>query len=408
LTLCQKDSYLRTVDATVKTCVPGTKKKTFNVELDETVLFAEGGGQPADVGKIGDAQVSHVFRDQEGRVQHVVDRPLEVGTTQRVEIDWDRRYDHMTHHTAQHVVSALAEDLFGWMTKSWALGSKDVSVEFNTADGSGLKVEAGQIEALEKAVNHEVRLARKVSVQVVPRAEALGIERLRASAKSMPEGIEECRLVDIQDLDLNLCCGTHVNTLAEIQMIKFYAVENQRGGSRVFFKACDRLLSSIASSLTLEKQLTLSLSCGPELFPSKVDKMAVELKSTQKETAGLREELSTLLGKQLAADAKGPVAHLHHSEGTPKFSDQRFLFGIADTCRADLPDVWVLITNSPGPDQPGSFLLAGDPDATTKLGPAVAKLLGGKGGGRAGKFNGRFTSLAALPEALALLEPPTA
>ena len=82
---------------------PQTKDE-FEVELLDTVLFPEGGGQPSDTGALvalvdgqdGDAQprvtVRQVVRRNLDAV-HYVDQPLEVGTKVRVEVDMARRID---------------------------------------------------------------------------------------------------------------------------------------------------------------------------------------------------------------------------------------------------------------------------------------------------------------------------
>jgi hypothetical protein len=71
------------------------------VQLEDTVLFPEGGGQPADTGTVGGVAISNVYRTPEGLVLHVAAAPLEVGAEVVVEVDWDRRLDHMQHHSAQ-------------------------------------------------------------------------------------------------------------------------------------------------------------------------------------------------------------------------------------------------------------------------------------------------------------------
>ena len=130
--LCQKDTYAKTCKATVLRCekvqAPSTKKKgkskpkdAYDVVLSDTVLFPEGGGQPFDLGVIGDAAVTQVTND-DGVAVHRVSKPLNIGDEVDVTIDWDRRWAHATQHTAQHVASAVCEDWLGAPTLSWHLG----------------------------------------------------------------------------------------------------------------------------------------------------------------------------------------------------------------------------------------------------------------------------------------------
>ena len=62
--------------AVVTACTP--VENGFDVVLDQTVLFPEGGGQPSDTGTIGEAAVQHV-REENGEIYHRVDRALPVG-----------------------------------------------------------------------------------------------------------------------------------------------------------------------------------------------------------------------------------------------------------------------------------------------------------------------------------------
>ena len=68
--------------------------------LDDTILFPEGGGQPADRGRLGSVAVVDVQR-RGGEILHFLDSPIDAGRHQLV-LDWTRRFDHMQQHTAQH------------------------------------------------------------------------------------------------------------------------------------------------------------------------------------------------------------------------------------------------------------------------------------------------------------------
>ena len=162
LVACQRDSMLRTLVTTVVACeqkpkadAAGAKKKKkgsaekqvdlWLVQLEDTVLFPEGGGQPADTGTLAitgadsaPVRVSHVYRTPDGVVLHEVSSPIAVGASVMVTLDWERRFDHMQCHSAQHLISALAlrsgsispgRPEHKIKTHSWELGSSSVVVE---------------------------------------------------------------------------------------------------------------------------------------------------------------------------------------------------------------------------------------------------------------------------------------
>ena len=89
--LFYKDPYLKSFEATVTSCSEG--KNGFEVVLDDTAFYPEGGGQPADHGTLGAAQVNDVRRVK-GVIIHYTDKPLEAGTKVEGKIDWERRFDN--------------------------------------------------------------------------------------------------------------------------------------------------------------------------------------------------------------------------------------------------------------------------------------------------------------------------
>ena len=71
-------------------------------------FYPEGGGQPSDLGNLGDAKVLFVKR-QNGQVVHQTDKDLKVGETVKGKIDWARRYDNMQNHSCEHIFFRLSQ-----------------------------------------------------------------------------------------------------------------------------------------------------------------------------------------------------------------------------------------------------------------------------------------------------------
>src|SRR5207248_3268049 len=91
--------------------------------LDRTAFYPEGGGQPADRGTLGGAQVVDV-QESGSEVVHLLDRPLAPGTEVEGQVDWQRRLDHMQQHHGQHLLSAAFERVHGAPTRSFHLGEQ--------------------------------------------------------------------------------------------------------------------------------------------------------------------------------------------------------------------------------------------------------------------------------------------
>ena len=126
--LFYKDPYLKSFAATVTSCSEG--KNGFEVVLDDTAFYPEGGGQPADHGTLGAAQVTDVRRVK-GVIIHYTDKPLEAGTKVEGKIDWERRFDNMQNHTGEHVLSGLVHAKFKYENVGFHMDDDIVTVDFN-------------------------------------------------------------------------------------------------------------------------------------------------------------------------------------------------------------------------------------------------------------------------------------
>src|SRR3990167_6777328 len=118
--LYYRDSFLREFEARVLRVEPGEAGRC-GVVLDPTAFYPTSGGQPHDLGALGDLAVEDVQENEAGEVEHVVARAPAAATVRGV-IDWPRRFDHMQQHTGQHLLSAAFVRLFNWPTGSFHLG----------------------------------------------------------------------------------------------------------------------------------------------------------------------------------------------------------------------------------------------------------------------------------------------
>ena len=82
--------------------------------------------------------------------------------------------------------------------------------------------------AIEAKVNEELRLARDVRVNVLPRDEAFAIpDLIRTKVNLLPEGIEQIRTIEIVGLDLQADGGTHVANTREVGGIRVTGYESK-------------------------------------------------------------------------------------------------------------------------------------------------------------------------------------
>jgi Ser-tRNA(Ala) deacylase AlaX len=384
----QDDARRRTLVARVLACEP-IADGAFHVVLADTVLYPEGGGQPSDAGTVAGVPVRDVRREPDGRVVHVLPEPLAPGAEVEVVVDWARRFDHMQQHTAQHLLTALAQDRFGWPTTAFHLGPERCDIDLDVA-----ALADADLAALEEAANAEVRAARRVSHSWVTVPE---LARKRVRSRGLPEGFGgPVRLVSIAGLDLNTCGGTHVASTAEIQVIALLGTERVHRQTRLHWLAGDRVRRALAAAGARERALAKTLSVAPEAQPAAVERLLDEQRAARAERRRLLGELATLAGRALVAEP-GPVATWHAPD-----ADLALLNAVAGAAQAGRPDSLFLLTGGDAGGE-GVFLLAGPPERVAALGPAVAEGFGGRGGGAKGRYQGRAPRLAQLAEVLARL-----
>lgn len=218
----ERDPRRRELDAEV--IAVGEESGRPWARLADTVLYPEGGGQPADHGWLGDVAVEDVQK-RGGEVVHYLASAVSPGRA-TLRLDWARRFDHMQQHTAQHLLSAVAADRFGWETTSFHLGAQTCDVEL--AAGA---LPAEQVSELEEAIAVEVRAARPVTTRRVSPEAMAG---LAVRSRGLPAGhVGDVRLVEIAGIDLNTCGGTHLASTAEIECVKLLRSEPMRGGVRL-------------------------------------------------------------------------------------------------------------------------------------------------------------------------------
>ena len=122
-------SYIKTFTGAVTGCREG-KKGLWEVTLDQTAFFPEGGGQPYDTGTLGEARVKEVHEQGE-EVIHYTDRPLTVGETVEGVIDWDRRFDNMQGPSGEHIITGCIHRRFGYDNVGFHMGSEEITIDFN-------------------------------------------------------------------------------------------------------------------------------------------------------------------------------------------------------------------------------------------------------------------------------------
>ncbi len=226
-----EDSYLREFRAGVK------KIDGREVILEETAFFPGGGGQPADKGTLGIGPVNAAVVDvrrEGGGIVHVLDQAVP-GTVKDLkgELDWERRYAHMRHHTALHVLSGVIWKAFDAKVTGGQMRVDRARMDFSFP-GEWTAEVVGEIERL---TNEALAENRPVKVYGLPREEAVGNpDLIRTQINLVPERVETVRIVEIEGLDTQADGGTHVANTREVGEIEITAHKSKgRQNKRVEF-----------------------------------------------------------------------------------------------------------------------------------------------------------------------------
>ena len=274
--LYYEDAYCREFDARVMDCREG--KQGWEVVLDQTAFYPEGGGQPADEGTLGEAKVLDVKEGGE-EVVHLCDRPLEPGSAVHGTLDWDRRFRFMQQHSGEHIFSGIVHRIFGYDNIGFHMGKDCVTVDF-----SGMLSEE-DIAQVERAANEAV-LADLEILEDYPSREALG--RLDYRSKKELEG--QVRIITIPGSDVCACCGTHVKRTGQIGPIKAVASEHYKTGIRISLQIGWKALEDYEEKHRNIKEISALLSAPPQETAEAVRKLQEQLQELKAANVALKQK----------------------------------------------------------------------------------------------------------------------
>lgn len=384
-----KDPYLDHLPARVVEL--GEHEGRPFVVLNDTIFYPEGGGQPADRGQLGDLSIVDVQR-VDGQIRHFYEGPaptLDVGL--EAKLDWSRRFDHMQQHSGQHLLTAIADQLFGWDTTSFHLGLEVCDIELDTAS-----VTQSQLDEIENHVADIVRQDRTISSRQV---EPETLEGSDIRSRGLPPGHRgQVRIIDINGVDECACGGTHLRSTCELETLKLLGTESIRGGTRLFWVAGRRVLERLNRHELRNRQLREILGASDEELPQVAELKIEQQKKARRRIQWLEQQWAQAVAEALSSRT-GPWVEAHFDE-----TGAGALGQIARATVGQAPKLAVFLTGS---DEKGAyFVLAKGQQSEadlSRLGPAVAEALDGRGGGKGPFYQGRAGSLDARNRAVAQL-----
>ncbi|WP_456397703.1 alanine--tRNA ligase [Palaeococcus sp. (in: euryarchaeotes)] len=267
------------------------------VVLDQTAFYPEGGGQPCDLGTLDGIKILDV--QKVGKViLHKVER-MEFREGQRVhgKIDWERRIQHMRHHTGTHVLMGALVRVLG--SHVWQSGSQ-LHTDWARLDIAHYKrIGEEELREIERLANRVVMENREVRWEWLPRTEAEQRYGFRLYQGGVVPG-KVIRVLNIKDWDVQACGGTHLPNTGLIGPIKILRTERiQDGVERIIFAAGEAAIKWMQESESIIKRTSGIFRVPPEKLPDTAQKFFDEWKNARKEVEKLKRELAKLLVYEL-------------------------------------------------------------------------------------------------------------
>lgn len=274
--LFYKDSFLKTCQAEVVECRQG--KKGYEIRLDETVFYPEGGGQPYDTGKLNDVEVLEVH-EKDGIVWHYTKEPLEAGTQVTAVIDWERRLDLMQQHSGEHIVSGLIHETYGYNNIGFHMGPETITIDF---DG---EIPESELREIEWKANQYVMENHSLEI-LWPSADEL--EELPYRSKKELTG--DVRIVLWPGADVCACCGVHVKYSGQVGQIVLVSSMRAKGGLRIEMMCGNRSLTYLNQLKEQNKKISQRLSAKWKETAAAVEKLHEEYLQMKYRMIGMENE----------------------------------------------------------------------------------------------------------------------
>lgn len=361
----------------------------FGALLRATAFYPTGGGQEHDTGFIGEAAVLEVYKDEAGRIVHVLDRQLLPGEYP-ARVDGERRLRAMQHHTGQHLLSAVLLRLFN-------LPSVSANINGYTPSTVDLAVEDVPDETLRRAeeeVNRIIFENRPVKAYFVDEAGAAALP-----LRKPPKVKGQIRIVEIEGYDYTPCGGTHCPATGVIGLLKIVRTERINHKLRLHFVAGWQAFETFRTLHDAARATAELLSARPEDLPTLTQKLLNQTASLRLENETLRMTLIQHEARSLA-NAAETVGMLRLATGafTNRSATELRLLGSTLSTFPGLVSVMVTLQEGRA-----VLIVACGPQSGVDARQLLAHLLsaaGGRGGGDPTLAQGGFSPDRATPQTL--------
>jgi alanyl-tRNA synthetase len=376
----------------------GESETAYDVVLDQTMFYPQGGGQPADHGTLSTDDVTADVRDVQlvgDVVVHRTDVDPGTGEFVRGVVDRERRLRHMRHHTATHIVGHAARQVLGDHIRQAGAQKSTDSARLDVTHYESIDRE--EVAEIERRANELVMADKPVTQEWLDRNDAESRHGFDIYQGGIPEG-EQIRLIHTGP-DTQACGGTHLSYTGEVGAITLLGTERvQDGVVRLTYAAGGAAVEAVQRTERRLRETADVLDVSPPDVPETAERFFEEWKARGKRIDQLKEELAQARasggedGEEV--DLDGASAVVRHLDGDME--------QLRATANALVEDGKVAVVGS---DADGAQFVVAVPDGVAvDAGDVVGKLarrVGGGGGGPPDFAQGGGPDGDRLEEALA-------
>lgn len=371
--LYYKDAYIREFDAKVLSCEK--EGEAWAVTLTQTAFYPVGGGQMHDTGTLGGANVLGVEKRGED-IAHILDRKLTVGETVRGEIDWERRFDHMCQHAADHLIAQALLRAHGAQTIGLHLGAEESSINVDMCGGP-LRLSREELDSIEETVNQKIRANLPILCWFPGKAE-MDMLPIRKDVSAIEGPV---RIVGMGDYEFVPCGGTHPSSTGQLGLIKILSARPDKGNMRLFYVAGRRALKYFQTIQNEFERACALLSANEQTLAEHAQKALDAQKRIENELSALQTKIVMDKKDELLSRAR------LCAEGNAVFymfvsAPEKALRELA-TALVQTPDTIALLFSRNG--ERVSAVFAKSETCAPNMGALMKELLprfGGRGGGK--------------------------
>ncbi len=363
--LYYENQYLKEFNATVVSCCEENGK--YEVILDKTAFFPEGGGQPGDRGFIGVSRVTDTI-EKNGEVIHICTEPLKNGEYD-CKIDFDFRFLNMQQHSGEHIFSGIVHSVTGFDNVGFHMGESCITVDFNGV------ITAEQLTRIEKLTNEAIY--KNIPIEALyPSHE----ESEKYSYRSKKEIDGQLRLTKIEGVDLCACCGTHVAFTGEVGIVKVVSVMNYKSGVRVTLQIGRKALEDYCQKNSELHRISTLLKVKTNEAADAVEALLAKQHETKYQLSLIRKELFAEKAKSISGNRVCIFDNGGQAEDARIFSDL-----LAENC--------TVAAVFSGDDESGyKYAVTSRSEDVRPISKALNSVLNGRGGGKPDMIQGSVSA----------------